>query len=108
MYVYIVLVGVFLLGLWRILESFVTFSDARREPEPAVCAPRFQIVVWVILLLGAISVFVLRHEVIATLTLVLAVMLPAVKRKKTPKGVEDWPDTQPSIPASPRPDPTHH
>ena len=35
--------------------------------------------------------------------LVLAVMLPVVKKKKAPKGVEDWPDAKPAPAANAQP-----
>jgi len=99
MYVYIVLLGAFLLGVWRILESIVTFGDARRQPEPGVGAPKFQITVWALLLVTGIAALSTGHGIIGTVALVFAVMLPLRKTKKAPKGVEDWPDANPASPA---------
>jgi hypothetical protein len=100
-YVYIVLLGVFLFGAWRIMESIETFREARRPPEPAVSAPRFQVMVWACLMLGAIAAFWTGHGLLGLVALVLGVMLPVTKRKRAPKGVEGWPDTKPSAPATP-------
>jgi hypothetical protein len=92
-YVYIVLVTVFLFGVWRILESIWTFKAARREPEPPVRAPKLQAAAWAVLLLGAVAGFCTGYWPVGMVALVLAVMLPITKRKKAPKGTEDWPET---------------
>jgi hypothetical protein len=100
-YVYIVLLGVFLFGAWRIMESIETFREARRPPDPAIWAPRFQATAWACLVLGAVVALWTGHGLTGTVALVLGVMLPVMKRKRAPKGVEDWPDTKPSAPATP-------
>jgi hypothetical protein len=99
-YVYIVLAGVFLFGAWRILTAILTFREARHPPEPDVWAPGLQVTAWACLMLGAIGAFSIGHGLIGIVVQVLAVMLPVVRRKKAPKGAEDWPDATP--PASPR------
>jgi hypothetical protein len=93
-YVYIVLITVFLFGVWRILEAIWAIREARRPPGPEVGAPLWQGLLWTTLLLGAVSAFCMGHSIPGLLVLVLAVMLPLVKRKRPPKGTEDWPDAK--------------
>ena len=81
-YVYIVLLGVFLFGAWRIMDSIETFRVARRPPEPAVRAPRFQVTAWACLVLGAVVAFWTGHGLIGIVVLVLEVMLPVTKEKR--------------------------
>jgi hypothetical protein len=100
-YVYIVLIGVFLFGVWRIMDAIWTFRLARRLPEPAVRAPRFQATAWACLVFGAVVAYWTGHGLIGVVALVVGVMLPVVKRKKAPTGVEDWPDTEPPSAATP-------
>jgi hypothetical protein len=94
-YVYIVLITVFLFGAWRILESICTFREARRPPEPSVRAPRFQAAAWACLMVGAVAALWTGHGLIGTAVLVVGVMLPVQRRKKAPKGAEDWPGAKP-------------
>ena len=93
-YVYIVLTCAFLFGLWRILTAVYTIREACRSSELDVWTPRFQMSAWAFLVLGSVTSLCLGHGLIGTLMLVIAVMLPVVKRKKTPKGTEDWPEPQ--------------
>jgi hypothetical protein len=79
-YVYIVLITVFLFGAWRILESIWTFKAARRPPEPAVRAPRFQTAVWICFMLGAGVALWTGHGIIGTVVLMVGVMLPVQRR----------------------------
>ena len=95
LYVYIVLGGAFLFGIWRILASIWTFRAARRPPAPIVRAPMLQAIVWAGFLLGAVVAFSTGHGLVGMVALILAVMLPVVKRKKAPKGAEDWPGKKP-------------
>ncbi|MCX6925423.1 MAG: hypothetical protein NT154_19770, partial [Verrucomicrobia bacterium] len=102
LYVDIVLSGMFLFGTWRILEAIWVIRAARQPPEPVVRAPTLQAIVWAVLILGAIGAFSTGRELTGIVALVLAAMLPVVRRKKTPKGVEDWPGaTPPSSPKTP-------
>lgn len=99
LYVYLVLLSVFLLGVWRILASIWAFREARHSPDPAVWAPNLQVIAWACLALGAIAAFLSGRGLTGVVALILAVMLPVVKRKRAPKGVEDWPEaTPPSAP----------
>jgi hypothetical protein len=103
LYVYIVLLGVFLIGAWRILEAIWTLGAARDQPEPAVWAPTLQVIAWTLLVLSAITALSTGHGIIGIVALVFAVMLPVVKRKKAPKGTEDWPHATPaSSPKAPQ------
>jgi hypothetical protein len=97
-YVYIVIATVFLLGTWRILASIFNFRQAQRGPEPDVRAPILQVTVWALLILGTAVSFWFGHSIIALVPLLIAVMLPIVKRKKAPKGTEDWPEEKPGAP----------
>jgi hypothetical protein len=102
-YVYVVLGGMFVLGIWRLLVSLWTFRMTRRAHEgPAVRAPAVQVIAWVVLVVSAVAALATGRGLVGMVALVLAVMLPVVKRKKAPKGVEDWPDAGPT-PSSPAP-----
>jgi len=98
--VYILLITVFLLGVCRILESVWNFRAARREP-PEVRAPVAQAALWAILLICSIGAFSTGHSIVGVLVLVVAVMLPVNRRKKPPKGTEDWPEAKPPDKALP-------
>jgi len=100
-YVYIVLISAFLFGTWRILESSLTFRQALRGPELEVWVPKIQVTAWVLLLCCSGLSFWLGRDLIGLVILVMAVMLPIEKRKKPPKGVEDWPDAKPMPAPSP-------
>jgi len=102
-YVYIVLAGVFLFGVWRILESICTISEIRRSSEPVVWTPKFQVTIWAVLMFGSAVTFWFGRGLIGIAMLLVAVMLPIVKRKKASKGFEDWPDAKPAIAAKPGP-----
>jgi len=88
--VYVVLVGMFALGAWRILESIMTFRAMRGE-EVAVPAPPVQAVLWIGLVLGAVAAVWTRHYLIGAGLVIVALILP-IERRKAPKGVEDWPE----------------
>jgi hypothetical protein len=103
-YVYIVLISVFFLGTWRILASIYSFREARRGPEPEVWAPKLQLSAWALLVLGSAVSFWLGHGLMSMAMLVIAVMLPVTKRRRAPRGVEDWPDTNATAAAQPNAD----
>jgi hypothetical protein len=100
-YTYVVLISVFLLGVWRILESIWTIKAVRHPPDPEIRAPGVQAALWVALLLGSIAALATSHALVGILLLLLAVMLPRVKKKKPPKGAEDWPEPSTPGPATP-------
>jgi hypothetical protein len=54
-------------------------------------APAFQIVCWFLLIAATILTVVQGHPLIGLALVILVVMLPIQKRKRRPKGVEDWP-----------------
>jgi hypothetical protein len=94
-YVYIVLTVLFLFGMWRIVTAVYNFREARRSPEPDVWTPKLQLTLWALLVLGSAVSFWFGLSLIGVGMLVVAVMLPIVKRKKPPVGVEDWPEAKP-------------
>ena len=94
-YVYIVLSSMFLFGVWRVLAAMWNFKQTRCSPEPVARAPKFQVIAWTCLVLGAVAAFCTGHGLIGIVALAVAVVLPILKREKTPKGVEDWPDPNP-------------
>jgi hypothetical protein len=94
-YVYIVLGCVFLFGTWRILDSIWKFRNALSRPAPVAWAPALQIVLWICALCAAVAAFAGGQELVGVAALVLAVLLPVVKRPKAPKGAEDWPGEKP-------------
>jgi hypothetical protein len=102
-YVYIVLLSVFLFGTWRILDAIWTFREARHPPEPTIWAPTFQGFAWACLMLSAVAALAVGRGLVGAVLLVLAVMLPIVRKKKAPKGAEDWPDAKPAPAASAQP-----
>ena len=56
---------------------------------------------WSCLMIGAVMAFSLNHALVGLVVLILAVMLPVLKRKKAPKPLEGWPDAKPSGAAQP-------
>ena len=101
-YSYIVLTTVFLFGAWQLLQAIWTFREARREPEPDVWAPRFQMSAWAFLVFGTAVAFWFGLGLVGMTMLLLAVLLPIVRRKKAPKGVED-PSGATPVAAAPQP-----
>lgn len=93
-YVYIVLPIAFLFGVWRILKAICTFRDARRLHEYTIPAPTGQMTLWAALMAGAAFALVAGPAVIGFLVLIVAVMLPAMKRKRTSTNYEDWPEAK--------------
>jgi len=99
-YVYVVLISTFLFGTWRILAAIYNFREAQRGPEPEVWTPKLQLSAWVVLVLGTTVSFGLGHGLIGMAMLVIAVMLPVTKRKRAPRGAEDWPEPKPAAAAA--------
>ena len=104
-YVYIILISAFLFGTWRILAAGYNFREARCGPVPEVWTPKAQLSAWALLALSSIVSFGLGNGLIGMAMLVIAVMLPITRRKKAPRGVEDWPGTNPAT-AAPQPTPS--
>jgi len=97
-YVYIVLITMFLFGIWRILESIWAIKSIRHE-EPNVRLPGVQIAVWICLLAAATAGLLMNHQIAGTIVLVFALILPVKTKKKRPKGAEDWPGEKPAASA---------
>jgi hypothetical protein len=94
-YVWILLIGMVLFGLWRIFNAIGTFLDALGKAGIGVWAPKFQLILWCCLVAGATVAFLTRHGVPGFLLVVPAVMLPVTKRKKPSKPVDEWPQAFP-------------
>jgi hypothetical protein len=103
-YVWIVLVGMLLFGLWRIFEAIGTLIRAVSDPGFSAWLPKFQAVLWGCLMIGAVAAFYLGWDVPGFFVLVLAVALPVVKRRKPPKPVDEWPAAFPPQAGTPPPD----
>jgi hypothetical protein len=97
-YAYIVLITMFFFGVWRILEAIWTIKALGRE-EPTVWMPKFQIAAWICLLVLATAGLLTGHAIAGTVTLVIALLIPATRKRKPPKGVEDWPSQKGVAPA---------
>ena len=95
-YAWVVMLGLFLFGAWRVLAALWAFRDALHPPEPAVWAPKFQVVAWVCLLAGSVAAFWFGTGVLGVILLIIAAMLPMVKRNKAPQTFEEWPEAKAS------------
>jgi hypothetical protein len=99
-YVYILLTLAVLFGTWRILRAIQTFRQARRT-EPEVWTPKLQVAAWAGLVLGAGVTFWFGCGLIGMAMLVIAVMLPIVRRKKGPgPGHGGWLEATPAVTAA--------
>jgi hypothetical protein len=98
-YVYIVPIGMLLIGTWLILQAVWKFRQVRQGPLPEVWAPQIQIGVWFCLVVSSAVMFFSRHGLIGMALIMAAMILPIAKRQRVPKGTEDWPSTP--APASP-------
>jgi hypothetical protein len=94
-YVYVVLGIIFLLGILRLLTAIENFRAASRSPEVLIPVLVIQAGVWVVFMLGTIAAFGFHHKLIAVLVLAFGATLPITKKKKAPKGTEDWPEEKP-------------
>jgi hypothetical protein len=89
LYVYYVLVPIFLFGLWRLIEAFHRFNETRHGRIPEVRAANLQSALWVLFILGAITAFVTHQGILAIILLVLATLLPRVRRKTQSQILKD-------------------
>jgi hypothetical protein len=94
-YVYVVATSMLVIGTWLVLQAIWKFRQARRGPEPEVWAPKVQLGAWAFLVLGSAVSFWLGHGLSGMAMLLIAVVLPVTKRRRPPRGVEDWPDQKP-------------
>lgn len=100
-YVYLVIGGLLLFGLWRALAAVKNFRSSFRPSEDVILAPKLQMILWVIFMLASAAAFLMHHNMIGLIVLVIGAMLPATRRKKAPKGTEGWPDEKASPDAMP-------
>lgn len=94
-YVYIVPGIFFLIGILLILGAAERFRASRRPSEDVIPVPTVQAAVWAGFMAAAVAVIFFHHALIGVVILAVGVMLPVKKRKKIPKGTEDWPDEKP-------------
>lgn len=99
-YVYFMITVPLLVGIWRLLQSIWNIHEACGRHPPEVGAPKLQVAVWAALLCGSGVAFWFNHQLIGIAFLLVALMLPAVKRKKAPKGTEGW-DNRPKTAPEP-------
>jgi hypothetical protein len=101
-YVYVVLLTALLVGLFVVLESVWTFQQVGRESAPEVRALKLQVAVWFFLLGVSAVAILMGRGLIGMVALIAALRLPIRKRKKPPKGAQDWPqvDGKPVPPSS--------
>ena len=79
-FVYIVLTGALLFGIWRIAAAVKVFRSSLRQPEPAVSAPRLQAVLWAGLVIGAVATSSLGCTLPGLALLLAALLLPRTKK----------------------------
>jgi hypothetical protein len=96
LYVYLVIGGLLLFGIWRVLAAIENFTGTWRPAEAVIFAPTFQMFLWAVFMVASAVAFVAHHHLFALVAIVFAAMLPATKRQKTPKGTEGWPEPNPS------------
>jgi len=82
-YVYIILVGALAFGCFLVAEAVLRFQIARRDPEPEIPKPGFQITLWFGLMVGAGVMLWIASWPGGLILLLLALMLPI--KKKTAK-----------------------
>jgi hypothetical protein len=80
-FVYVVLIGALLFGIWRIVAAIETFISTLREPEPLVSAPKFQAFLWMCLMVGAIGVSSSGRILPGFALLLAALLLPRTKKR---------------------------
>lgn len=95
-YVYIVLGGVSLIGLLLILWAAERFRAAGRPSDEVMPVPSVQAILWAVLMAASVLAFFFNHPLIGVVILVVGIMLPVTRKKKAPKGTEDWPDEKTS------------
>ena len=78
-YVYFMVAGALLFGIWKIITAVDTLGTVFREPEPIARAPRFQVLLWSGLILGAIIASYLGHWLPGFAMILAALLLPRSK-----------------------------
>jgi hypothetical protein len=79
-FVYILIVGALVLGLWRIVAAIETLSVTLLEPGLIVKAPRLQALLWAGLIMGAIATLCFGYSLLGLVLLLAALLLPRVKK----------------------------
>jgi hypothetical protein len=88
-FVYVVIIGALLFGIWRMVAAINTFRAVLREPEPAVLAPGLQAVIWMALIVGAIVVSCFASTLPGFALLLAALLLPRTKKRATDEITTD-------------------
>ncbi|HLH55489.1 MAG TPA: hypothetical protein VKY92_17950 [Verrucomicrobiae bacterium] len=98
-YPYVLLIGAFVLGIWRVLESVVGFRYATYLDESEVPWGAAQIALWAVLLAGTAAVWVTKSATLGIVLLLVALILP-IRRRVRRRGTEDWPEDEPRPPGA--------
>jgi hypothetical protein len=81
-FVYVVVIGALLFGIWRMVAAIRVCRASLREPEPTVRAPRFQALLWLGLVAGAIGASAFGHTLPGVAFLLAALLLPRTKKQQ--------------------------
>jgi hypothetical protein len=90
-FVYIVLMGALLFGIWRMVAAIKVSSASLREPVPDVLVPKFQAFLWLALIVGTIGALSFGHTLPGFALLLTALLLPRTKKPGT-GGIATQPD----------------
>ena len=88
-FVYVVLMGALLFGIWRMVAAIKVFRASLREPEPIVSTPMFQCLVWAGLIIGAIAATCLGRNLFGLALLLAALLIPRRKKCATDEKESD-------------------
>jgi len=98
-YVYAMPISMLLVGTGIMFQAIWKFRRARRGMLPEIWAPRFQMGVWVCLVISAVVMFCFGHGLIGMTLLLPAAILPIAKHqrgsKKTDGGISTPTGTTP-------------
>jgi hypothetical protein len=86
-FVYVVLVGALLFGIWRIIAAIKVFVATLRGPDPTASAPGLQASLWLGLIAGAICATYFGHALFGFAFLLGALLLPRIKQSV----IDEWP-----------------
>lgn len=79
-FVYVVIIGALMFGIWGMAAAVKAFTATLREPEPAVLAPKLQAFLWTSLIVGAIGASCLGRILPGFALLLAALLVPRGKR----------------------------
>jgi len=82
--VYVVLIGALLFGVFLIFEAGERFKISRRDLQPVFPAPRLQIFLWMVFMLGCVAFWTISTW--TSMILLLAAILLPIKRKMPAGG----------------------